>query len=50
MPIEIKEMHIKINIDEAGTKQASSNTDKKGKTLEECVEEVMRILKNKEER
>jgi len=53
MPIEIKELHIKINVDE---KQATATTSSKGnkalseKLLKECVEQVMNIETRKNER
>ena len=53
MPIEIKEMHIKIVLDQGGTSAASPATedpDEKDKIIEACVEQVMEILSKKEER
>jgi len=53
MPIEIKELHIKINVsDEAArSRQNSNNTaDSKEKIVEACVEQVMEILSKKQER
>lgn len=52
MPIEIKELHIKINVDEQGSRQTSgaNQTDKKEEIIEACVEQVMEILSQKEER
>ena len=52
MPIEIKELHIKINVDEQGSRQANDDnqTDKKEEIIEACVEQVMEILSQKEER
>jgi len=52
MPIEIKELHIKINVDES---PESSNVDRnnrneKDKIIEACVEQVMEILSKNEER
>lgn len=52
MPIEIKELHIKINVDE---KQQSSSSGRlmqkeKDRLVAECVEQVMEILSKKEER
>ncbi len=52
MPIEIKELNIKINVEEP-----SSNTNgetqpqvEKNKIIEACVEQVLEILAEKEER
>ncbi len=53
MPIEIKELHIKINVsDEAARNRANSETrtDSKEKIIEACVEQVMEILSKKAER
>lgn len=52
MPIEIKELHIKINVDE-NPKSSSVETTKKNerdKIIEACVERVMEIIKDKQER
>jgi hypothetical protein len=52
MPIEIKELHIKINVNE-GSKQNSSPTAPKSKgedPVAECVEQVMKIIERKKER
>ena len=52
MPIEIKELHIKINVDESpGNSNAESNQrNEKDKIIEACVEQIMEILAKKEER
>lgn len=53
MPIEIKEMHIKIVLDQNETSTAPTGvqeTDEKDKIIEACVEQVMEILAKKEER
>jgi len=52
MPIEIKELHIKINVDD---KPASNNAEqvKKGEKdqlVATCVEQVMEILSKNQER
>lgn len=52
MPIEIKELHIKINVEE---KSQSSDTEKAGKDakdkiIEACVEQVLEILEKNRER
>ena len=48
MPIEIKELHIRITVNEGAKDNSSSNKgkDKTAKIIETCVEEVMEILKN----
>ena len=52
MPIEIKELHIKINVDnDADKKQIpSSNPNNKEMIVAECVEQVMNIISNSKER
>ena len=52
MPIEIKELHIKINVDEntSAPRRSSSAMEEKNKTIAACVEQVMEILSKKEER
>jgi hypothetical protein len=62
MPIEIRELHIKAVIDTGGsnnknaqandtTKDAAGGTDQKPDNLVDlCVEKVLEILKEKEER
>jgi hypothetical protein len=52
MPIEIKELHIKINVNE-GSKPAASLSAPKGKSddaVAECVEQVLKIIERKKER
>ena len=49
MPIEIKELHIKINVNEnsnSGAKPAAAEKD----NVAECVEQVMKIIERKKER
>ena len=48
MPIEIKELHIKINVSDNAA--STNSTDKKDKIIEACVEQVMRIHERKNER
>lgn len=53
MPIEIKELHIKINVPEATGQRADNNDDRAesaSKIIEACVEQVMEILERKKER
>nr|WP_294924173.1 DUF5908 family protein [uncultured Flavobacterium sp.] len=52
MPIEIKELHIKINVNE-GSKQSTAPATPKSKgedPVAECVEQVMKIIERKKER
>jgi len=51
MPIEIKEMHIKINVSEGGspTSNASSSADT-GSMVQECLDQMTKILNDKDER
>lgn len=55
MPIEIKELHIKINVDEGQEGSGNSlstgiSQSEKEKIIAACVEQVMEILSKKEER
>lgn len=52
MPIEIKELHIKINVNDGATQQESGGGDSNSKDeiIEACIEQVLEILKEKEER
>ncbi|MDQ8012991.1 MAG: DUF5908 family protein [Flavobacterium nitrogenifigens] len=55
MPIEIKELHIKINVNESpssGAKPASSSSSSSTEkdSVAECVEQVMKIIERKKER
>lgn len=52
MPIEIKELHIKINVSEQTDRSVENQltAHSKDKIIEACVEQVMEILAKKEER
>ena len=53
MPIEIKELHIKINVDESrakATTSSSANQTKMNRMLRENVEQIMHIEQRKKER
>ena len=55
MPIEIKELHIKINVDEGankGSSQASGQNEKEDREalIAACFEEVMEVLQQQKER
>ncbi len=52
MPIEIRELQIKINVSEQTKRPAANqlNAHSKDKIIEACVEQVMEILAKKEER
>lgn len=52
MPIEIKELHIRINVSEESerNRQPQNPADDKEKLIEACVEQVMELLAKKEER
>ncbi|WP_339921858.1 DUF5908 family protein [uncultured Cyclobacterium sp.] len=49
MAINIKEMHIKFHVEEAGKAKKGASIDKE-KVVAQCVEQVMEILKLKKER
>ena len=52
MPIEIKELHIKINVEDQPQTSDSTQVrkDMKDKIVAECVEQVMDILAKNQER
>lgn len=52
MPIEIKELHIKINVGEESSRRDGRSDDSTAKEeiIEACVEQIMEILSKKEER
>lgn len=51
MPIEIKELHIKINVTEGGkSAPAPATKGKEHDVVAECVEQVMQIIERKKER
>ncbi len=50
MPIEIKELHIKINVKEGGQQSAKSDGGGKEELVQECLDQVMKVIKNKDER
>ncbi|GGZ17468.1 hypothetical protein GCM10007049_07500 [Echinicola pacifica] len=51
MPIEIKELHIKITVDESGnTSTKPAGNEGKEELVSKCVEQVMEILREQKER
>ena len=51
MPIEIKELHIKINVNEGSNSSPKKDTQSKDKHLvAECVEQIMQIIERQKER
>ncbi|HYQ56743.1 MAG TPA: DUF5908 family protein [Draconibacterium sp.] len=53
MPVEIKELHIKIAVGEnrsQASDQSTEATESRDEIIEACVEQVMEILSKKEER
>ncbi len=53
MSIEIKELHIRINVEErtpATSAAGDTKQDEKDQIIAVCVEQVMEILSKKEER
>jgi len=50
MPIEIKELIIRTNISEPGEGTAEINNERVKHIIEECVSQVLEILKRKKER
>jgi len=52
MPIEIRELHIKVTVDESATNNQNTSgpvTDRDN-IVSECVDQVLEILNNKKER
>lgn len=50
MPIEIKELHIKVALTSAPPPPASTAGDARDAIVADCVEQVLQILQNKAER
>jgi hypothetical protein len=52
MPIEIKELHIRIHVSENAETENSQSVSQteRDKLIETCVEQVMEILSKKQER
>ncbi|MCR9173192.1 MAG: DUF5908 family protein [bacterium] len=50
MPIEIKEMHVKINVAEAPKGGGGGGAANEQKIIEECIAQVSQMLKNTKER
>lgn len=50
MPIEIKEMHIKINVNEGSSAPSSGSKDAESNVIQECLDQVVKMLNTKEER
>ncbi len=55
MPIEIRELSVKVNIKEENQRpaiadQGANNNRQNAKVLNECLEQVAQLLRNKKER
>ena len=53
MPISIKELHVKINVQDDGqssTAQSKPSADKKDKMIAACLEQVSAMQERKKER
>lgn len=52
MPIEIKELHIKITVDDSNNsgRGGASSGDEKQQLIAQCVEQVLDVIKNQKER
>ena len=59
MPLEIRELHIKVNVNEAPAGGVSTEPpsaggpgkgDEKEQLLRDCIDEVMQLLQNTKER
>jgi hypothetical protein len=49
MPIEIKELNIKINVSETA-KSTPEKGKEQGIAMEECVDQIMKVIERKKER
>ena len=49
MPIEIKELHVKINVQD-DKKTSAAPKENSDAIVKECLEQVMLVIKNKNER
>jgi hypothetical protein len=51
MPIEIKEMHIKINVDgaQSGPKEGGGGSSNES-VIQECLDQVAKLINDKSER
>ncbi len=50
MPIEIKEMHIKINVSEGDKAASSEATPNAGSMVQDCMDQMTKLLNDKDER
>ncbi len=50
MPIEIKELHIKINVKEGANASSGGGESSNEDTTAQCIEQVMEVLKQQKER
>jgi hypothetical protein len=51
MPIEIRELHIKINVSDSGGASASGGAESEASDpVAQCVEQVMDVIKKQKER
>lgn len=50
MPIEIKEMHIKINVSEKPTSDKTESSSSGDMLIQECMDQMTKLLNDKEER
>lgn len=50
MPIEIKEMSIKINVREESAPKQGRNENSEDMIIQECMDQVAKMLNNKDER
>jgi len=58
MPLEIRELHIKVNVNDSpsagagqpSTSGGSGKDDHKEQLLRDCIDEVMQLLQNTKER
>jgi len=50
MPIEIKEMHVKINVNEKSAPSSPEPDSSNESIVQECLDQMTKMLNDKEER
>lgn len=50
MPIEIKEMHIKVNVSENSAPSTNSSNSAEDTLIQECLDQMTKMLNDKDER
>ncbi len=50
MPIEIKELHIKITVNKEGEQKGEAGGEDKEALVKECLEQIITVINNQKER